>query len=176
MATFVRTPTNKWKALIRVQGHPTTAKTFRLRRDAEHWALQTEDAIRRDTYLDQTTSSRIGFDEALDKYIATVTPQKKPTTQRRETACAKNLRDFFSSYALVAIKPPLISAYRSHREAQGKSADTVRLELALLSHLFTKAIRSWDLGLTAGDTRIHNCFGLSKKRCTQLCGKTKYAT
>lgn len=148
MATFVRTTTGKWKALIRIQGHPTKSKTFRLRRDAERWALQSEDAIRRDRYVDQTASSQIGFGAALDTYLATVTSQKRPNTQRREIACAQNLRDFFSSYSLGSIKPSLISSYRSRREAQGKSADTIRLELALLSHLFTKAIKSWDLGLT----------------------------
>lgn len=154
MATYVRTASNQWKATLRLQGHPTKSKTFRLRRDAELWALQTEDAMRRNAYVDQTASARLCFGEALDTYLATVTSQKKQTTQHRERSCAKNLRAFFSDYALGSIKPRLITEYRSRREAAGKSADTIRLELAMLSHLFTKALRTWDLGLTVNPVAL----------------------
>lgn len=51
------------------------------------------------------------------------------------------------SYALVALTPDVIAEYRDKRLAAGKAPDTVRLELALLSHLFTTAIRERRLGL-----------------------------
>jgi len=38
MATIVKTTSGTWKALIRKTGWPTTAKTFRTKRDAEDWA------------------------------------------------------------------------------------------------------------------------------------------
>lgn len=38
MATIVKTPSGTWKAVIRKIGWPTTAKTFRTKRDAEDWA------------------------------------------------------------------------------------------------------------------------------------------
>jgi acetyl esterase/lipase len=34
MATLVKTPSSTWKAVIRKAGWPTTAKTFRTKRDA----------------------------------------------------------------------------------------------------------------------------------------------
>lgn len=39
------------------------------------------------------------------------------------------------------------SEYRDERLEAGKSASTVRLELSLLSHLFTIAIKEWRVGL-----------------------------
>jgi integrase len=41
-----------------------------------------------------------------------------------------------------------VASYRDHRVAAGKSNNTVRIELAMLSNLFTIAIQEWGLGLT----------------------------
>jgi hypothetical protein len=40
VATINKTPSNTWKALIRMRGWPTTIKTFRTKRDAQDWAMQ----------------------------------------------------------------------------------------------------------------------------------------
>jgi integrase len=40
-----------------------------------------------------------------------------------------------------------VSKFRDKRLDQGKKPNTVRLELALISHLFTTAIREWGIGL-----------------------------
>jgi integrase len=48
----------------------------------------------------------------------------------------------------VSLTPDIISKYRDQRLEAGRSANTVRLELALLSNLFTMALRDWRLGLT----------------------------
>ena len=45
------------------------------------------------------------------------------------------------------LTPDVIVKYRDERLAEGKSPDTVRIELAVLSHLFTTAIREWRVGL-----------------------------
>jgi len=50
---------------------------------------------------------------------------------------------------LAALNADIIAKYRDGRLEEGKSNNTVRLELALLSHLFTTAIREWGLGLIA---------------------------
>ena len=38
MATLTKTAAGRWKAVIRRQGWPTSAKTWRTKRDAEDWA------------------------------------------------------------------------------------------------------------------------------------------
>jgi len=37
MATLIKTPSGKWKAIIRRAGWPLTVKTFRTQRDAGDW-------------------------------------------------------------------------------------------------------------------------------------------
>lgn len=115
----------------------------------------------RGIYIERGASERLTLAVALDRYLSEVTPTKKPATQQTEIERAKPLRDFFGKYALAAITPDLVARYRdlrlatpNARQPRGRpktplllSASTVRLELALLGHLFTTAIREWRLGL-----------------------------
>ncbi|MGH8041280.1 MAG: site-specific integrase, partial [Rudaea sp.] len=147
MATIVHTLSGRWKALIRKQGWPTTAKTFRTKRDAEDWARRAEDAMVRGVYVERVESERMLFGAALDRYLAEVTPTKKPTTQRVERVVAEGLRRVFGKYSLAAITTELVAAFRDRRLSEGKKPNTVRLDLALLGHIYTTAIREWRLGL-----------------------------
>jgi len=159
VATFVKNPKGSWKAVIRKHGWPTVAKTFRTKRDAEDWARRSEDEMVRGVYIRRSSSERLTFHSALDRYLAEVTPSKKPATQQAEVLKAKRLREFFGDYSLAAITPELVARYRDERlservkRARGNGTgetvkpNTVRLELALLSHLFTIAIKEWQLGL-----------------------------
>mgnify|MGYP000885492469 CR=1 FL=1 len=160
MATIVQTPSKTWKAVIRKQGWPTTAKTFRTKRDAEDWARRTEDEMVRGVFIDRAASGRMTLGQALDRYLKEVTPTKRPTTQKAEKTKAVPLRAFFGAYSLAAISVDLVARYRDERlaspsmrrsKATGRtellSPATVRLELALLGHVFTTAIREWRIGL-----------------------------
>lgn len=102
MATIVRTPSDTWKAVIRMQGWPTTAKTFRIKRGAEGWARRTEVEMVRGVYIERGASERLTLDAALKRYLSEVTPTKKPTTQQTEVERAKPLRAFFGKYSLAA--------------------------------------------------------------------------
>lgn len=148
VATIVKTPSGTWKAVIRKNGWPTAAKTFRTKRDAEDWGRRTEDEMVRGVYICRSASERMLFSTALQRYLTEVTPTKKPSTQKGETAKAKPLTDFFGKYSLAAITSELAATYRDKRINTGLSNNTVRLELALLGNLFTIAIREWGLGLT----------------------------
>jgi len=53
LATIVKTPSGKWKAVIRKLSWPTKCKTFRLKRDATDWARQVETQMVRDLYIDR---------------------------------------------------------------------------------------------------------------------------
>lgn len=148
MATIVPTPSGTYKALVRIKGWPTTSKTFRLKRDAVDWARRTEDEMVRGVYISRSGSERMTAQEALQRYLAEVTPTKKPTTQRSENITAGHLAAFLGKYSMAALSSELVASYRDHRLAEGKSNNTVRIELAMLSNLFTIAIQEWGLGLT----------------------------
>lgn len=155
MATIVKTPAGTWKALIRKTGWPTTSKTFRTKRDAVDWARTTEDEMVRGVYVVRAPAERLTLGAALDRYLKEVTPTKKSSTQVAEKRKAKPLRQSLGEYALAAVSADLVARYRDERlntiSRTGKPIrkDTVRLELALLSHLFSTAIREWGLGLVA---------------------------
>ena len=147
MATITKTPSNTWKAIIRKRGWPSTIKTFRTKRDAQDWARRTDDEMVRGVYIDRTDASQLLLKAALDRYLREVSSTKKPSTHAAEQHKSKALKSELGDYSLAALNPNLVAGYRDKRLAAGKSADTVRLELSLLSHLFTIAIKEWRLGL-----------------------------
>jgi integrase len=147
VATISKTPSKTWKAVIRKRGWPVTIKTFRTRRDAADWARRTEDEMVRGVYIHRAGAEKLLFEKALDRYLSEVSSCKRPSTAYGESRKAKALKKKFDAYSLAAITPDLVAEYRDERLAAGKSADTVRLELSLLSHLFTIAIKEWRLGL-----------------------------
>lgn len=93
------------------------------------------------------------LEATLKRYLSDITPTKKPTTQRGETSKAKKLIKHLGKYSLAALSAEIIAGYRDkclNEPSHGGtiSNNTVRLELALLSHLYTVAIQEWGLGLT----------------------------
>ena len=77
MPTITKTDSGSWKAIIHKTGWPTTIKTFRLKKDAEDWARRTEDEMLRGVHIQRTPSERMTPAQALDRYLAEVTPTKK---------------------------------------------------------------------------------------------------
>lgn len=148
MATIVKTPSGTWKAVIRKIGWPTTAKTFRTKRDAEDWARRTEDEMVRGVYLSRAPTEKLTVSAALKRYMDEVSVTKKPTTQRSERFTSQHLQAFFGKYSMAAVSADLVAKYRDERLAAGKSNNTVRIELAMLGHLFRTAIQEWGIGLT----------------------------
>lgn len=154
MATIVKTNAGTWKAVIRKTGWPTTAKSFRTKRDAEDWARRTEDEMVRGVYIQRSGSERMTLEKALGRYLREVTPTKKASTQKAEATKAQQLIQHLGKYSLAALSADIIADYRDTRlssitkRGRPTSNNTVRLELALLSHLFTVAIQEWGLGLT----------------------------
>ena len=147
MATVTQTRSGNWQAVIRRTGWPQITKTFRLKRDAQHWAHSVEDEMLRGTYIQRTSAEKMTISMALERYQKEVVPLKKTSTQLRERTRMREVERFFGLYSLVAVTPQLVSRFRDARLAQGKANNTVRLELALLSHLYTIAIKEWHLGL-----------------------------
>jgi hypothetical protein len=91
VATLFQRPSGSWKAVIRKTGWPMATKTFRIKRDAEDWARRTEDEIVRGAYIERATADRTTIKDALARYLAEVTPTKRPKSQICERGFAKPL-------------------------------------------------------------------------------------
>jgi integrase len=158
VATIVKTNSGTWKAVIRKAGWPTVAKTFRTKRDAEDWSRRTEDEMVRGAYIQRATADRLTLALALKRYVEEVTPTKRPSSQEPEHRRAAILSKHLGKYSLAALSPEIVAKFRDLRlsgedrkDAEGKpiprANNTVRLDLALLGHLFTVAIKEWGVGL-----------------------------
>jgi integrase len=158
LATLVKTDLGKWKAVIRKTGWPSVAKTFRTKRDAEDWARRAEDEMVRGAYIQRAPADRLTVADALKRYLAEVTPTKRPSTAKVERLRAKIVIKHLGQYSLAALSPEIVAKFRDEtlagedrRDENGKpiprSNETVRLYLALLGHLFTIAIKEWGIGL-----------------------------
>jgi len=77
-----------------------------------------------------------------------VSPTKQASTQDRERLRAQILQDRLGDYSLAAITSDIVARYRDERLDEGRSNNTVRLEIAFLSHLFNVAIKEWGFGLS----------------------------
>lgn len=167
MATLVKTPSGKWKAVIRKTGFPTTSKTFRTKRDAEDWGRRAEDEMVRGVYIQRAPAERMTVENALKRYLDEVSPTKRPTSATSDLRRSKPLIKHLGKYSLAALTPEIIAKYRDDRlagndrkDAKGKplakprSANTVRLDLALLGHMFTIAIKEWGISLPSNP--VHN--------------------
>jgi hypothetical protein len=63
----------------------------------------------RGAYVERAPSERITLSAAINRYLAEVTPTKKPTTQRAEKVRAETLHTHFGKYALVAINAEMVA-------------------------------------------------------------------
>ncbi|GLF20660.1 hypothetical protein VNPA142037_10240 [Pseudomonas aeruginosa] len=101
----------------------------------------------RGVYIQRSGSERMTLEKALERYLSEVTPSKKPTTRKAEATKAKQLIQRLGKYSMAALSAEVIAKYRDTRlgplskSGLPASNNTVRLELALLRHLFTVAIQ-----------------------------------
>src|ERR1700733_10060241 len=109
MATLVKTDSGTWKAVIRKAGWPTTAKTFRTKRDAEDWSRRTEDEMVRGAYIQRATADRMTVEVALKRYLAEIVPTKRSTSQIADIKRATILTKHLGKYSLAALTPEIVA-------------------------------------------------------------------
>lgn len=154
MATFRKTPSGTWNAQVRRRGWPPVARTFRLKREAQEWAASIEHDMRLGLFARRDQAESTTVKDALDRYLVEVTPTKKPNTQKGHHSQAKALKSYFGEYSVAAVTAELVAKYRDKRlYGDGRAANTARVELALLSHVYETAIREWGFGLMANPVR-----------------------
>jgi integrase len=132
-------------ATVRVKGYPSVSRTFDTKGEASAWAVKTEESIKAKKYNDPRLALSVTFGKAIDKYLNTISCNKATTTHMREKASAKRLKEQFGTETpFGSISTANVAQYRDNR-MKDVSAYSVRQELALLSHLFTKAKKEWGI-------------------------------
>jgi len=137
-----------YRVKIRLKGHPTQSATFDRLTDARKWVQQTETAIREGRHFKTSEAKLHTLGEAIDRYITDVIPTK-PKNTINQVGQLNWWKDNLGAYSLADITSPLIVQYRDKlaktpsQRGETRSPATVNRYLAVLSHLFTMAIKEW---------------------------------
>jgi len=132
-----------FKSRIRLKGFPTQTATFRRKSDALKWSSRVESALREGRYFPESESSKHTLSEAIARYRRDILPNKSRTTIPRQDYQLGWWDEQLGKKKLSQIEPSLIVEYRDRLKADGKSNSTIIRYMAILSHLFTIAVREW---------------------------------
>ena len=147
MATF-RKRSGSWQALVKKKGFGQIARTFDTKAAAEAWAKVTEAEMVRGVFISRKEAENTTLSEALDRYEREVSSSKKGH-RREKTRISIWKNHPLAKRVLASIRGNDMASYRDDRLKTGYSANTVRLELAIISHLFEIARKEWGMeGLT----------------------------
>lgn len=143
MASITVRGPHQYQAQVRRKGYPTQTRTFESKTEAKAWAAVLESEMARGVFIDRSEAERTTLGDALQRYAQEVTPHKKSAANelsliRRWQKHPLALRSLASLYGVD---------FAGYRDARRKvvSDNTVRLELALISHVFTIANKEWNI-------------------------------
>lgn len=133
---------NAWRAQIRRKGHPTLSATFDTKADAQRWAAGIEGDMSRDRFVDSREAQQTTLSDALKRYRREVSDLKKGARQE-SVRIDRWLEHALAEKSLAAITSSDLAEYRDERIKAGASPATARLDLAIISHLYTIAAKEW---------------------------------
>ena len=134
MASIRKRASKQYQARVRVQGFPESCETFLSRAAARDWMDSVERDLRRGLGPARQLAERVTVHDALARYAREVTPERKSAAHELRRIRWLQ-RQAFASLALTELRGSHLAQYRDFRTATGIGANTLRLELALLSHL-----------------------------------------
>jgi integrase len=146
MATIRKRGPYQYQAEVRRKGYPRQVRTFETKADAQAWSTMIESEMVRGVFTDRTEAEQTSLKEALERYLKEVTPSKRGAD--REASLIRRWQKHPLAYrSLASLRPLDFVQYRDER-LRVVAANTVRIELALISHLFTIGVREWGLPIS----------------------------
>ena len=143
MATF-RKRSGSWQALVKKKGFGQIGRTFDTKGEAEAWAKIIEAEMVRGVYFSRKEAEATTLSEALDRYEREISSVKKGHLQEKKRIRSWKAHPLAKRF-LATIQGKDIAAWRDTRIKSGSSANTVRLDLAIISHLFEIARKEWGM-------------------------------
>ncbi|OCX73106.1 hypothetical protein A6M27_19690 [Acidithiobacillus thiooxidans] len=132
-----------WQVAVRKKGFPAQYKTFRTRKEAEGWATITESEMVREVWRDRSEAESTTLKECLERYAQDIIPTKNGDGRRERGFARQWQARPIACCFMASIDGQDVSASIKEMESEGKAANTIRLHLALLSHLFEVAHKEW---------------------------------
>ena len=133
-----------WRAQVVRRGYPPQYRTFDHRAEADAWARTLESEMDRGVFLSRAEAERTTLADALQRYKTEISANKAHPQQDNQRI-GHWLRQDLAHYFLANLRGADFARYRDGRLALGRAANTVRLELALVGHLFEIARKEWGM-------------------------------
>ncbi|SDH83732.1 hypothetical protein [Nitrosomonas sp. Nm132] len=143
MATVRKPASGKWNTQIRRKRHPTISKFFIAQKDAYIWIRNIESDMDKGIFINPSGAENTTLAEALIRYRNEVTPSKKGISRELEQITMW-IKHPLSKRSLSSLKSTDFAKYRDVRLKE-VAPGTAKLELALISHLFTIAKKEWGI-------------------------------
>ncbi|MHB8390672.1 MAG: site-specific integrase [Acidobacteriaceae bacterium] len=144
MATIRKRGDLQWEARIRRRGYPVQCKTFETKTRAETWARQIETEMDGGVFVSRVEAESTTLAEALERYVTEVASRKKHVAKEVPRVRALQARPI-AQKILATVRGKDVAAFMREREAEGVGANTIRLDLAVLSHLYNIARSAWGM-------------------------------
>ncbi len=163
MATIEQRANGTWRTKIRKKGYPALSASFDTKAEAQRWASEIEGDMSRKRFVDTREAEATTVADALARYAREISAQKKGA--RQELTRIKTWSEGkYGAKSLAELRSSDLATYRDARLAEGASTNTVRLSLALISHLYTVAIKDWGIeGLSNPVTKLRMPKGSSER-------------
>ncbi len=140
---YFRKRSGAWEASIEKKGFTRISRTFDTKAEAETWAATVESEMGRGIFLSRKEAENTSLSEALERYEREVIPAKKGAKQESMRIRIWK-RSSLANRSIASIQGKDIAAYRDARLKE-VAPNTVRHELAVLSHVFTIAVKEWGM-------------------------------
>lgn len=142
MPTIRKRGDYQFQAIVKRQGIGFTSKTFTTRKDAEKWAKITEAEMLRGAYISRSDAERTTLRECIERYKTDALPLLRGVGH---ASLLKNLDEAFGQLSLASITSAKVASYRDARLKSGRTASTVKKELAKLSVIYSLAAKEWGI-------------------------------
>ncbi len=133
-----------WRAIVKRKGYPTQTRTFDAKAEAEAWAAGVEFEMARGVFVSRSEAEATTLAMALERYAEEIAPRKKDR-YHDVLRCRRLSRRPLARRSLASIKGSDVATFIRERQADGVGANMIRLDLALLSHVFTVAGSAWGM-------------------------------
>lgn len=160
----------RYRALVRLAGHPTVSRTFHRLTDAKRWVAETEASIRSGGSVATGPARRLTLSDAINRYVIEVIPAK------RSGACQLVQLQWWNArlgrLRLSSITPQLLAEQRDVLRTEPgernlrRSPATVNRYLAAISHCLAVAWKEW------GWLEKNPCEGV--RRLSEPRGRTRF--
>jgi integrase len=173
MASICKRGDFQYQVIIRKAGYPSKTKTFETKRDAQVWASIIESEMNRGEFLDRRSAERLTLEWALERYLAEITPEKK--SAKSEAITIKRwLLHPLAKRTVASLTSEDFDAHSAKRKLVVK-ASSVRIELAVISNLFTVMKKTWKINVKNPILDVNKKGFNSEQRERRLDGEEEMA-